>query len=200
MTSKLYSTKDAYDIYVYYLALKRHFTSNYDYFKYNGKVKANLMSFENRKDKFFFYKLSKKSEAKDLILANMIVDPSMWIGDMLEDPAYQNYIAWAKRIQALTYNFKLELNYLNEKFDSNIVVDRGHHPTLLTLYIQKQISPETLVILDDLTKCFIYWDKKIHEKLMFPHINTFVQNYKPFLNYDKDKMKKIVVDKFKHTS
>ena len=200
MTSKLYSTKDAYDIYVYYLALKRHFTSNYDYFKYNGKVKANLTSFENRKDKFFFYKLSKKSEAKDLILANMIVDPSMWIGDMLEDPAHQNYVAWAKRIQALTYNFKLELNHLNEKFDTNIVVDKGQHPTLLTLYIQKQISPETLVILDDLTKCFIYWDKKIHEKLMFPYINTFVQNYKPFLNYDKDKMKKIVVDKFKHTS
>ena len=58
--TKLYSTRDAYDIYVYYLAMKRHFTSNYDFKQYNGKVKANVMSFENRKDKFFFYKLSKK--------------------------------------------------------------------------------------------------------------------------------------------
>src|SRR6056297_86975 len=130
--TKLYSTRDAYDIYVYYLAMKRHFTSNYDFFKYNGKIKANVQSFENRKDKFFFYKLSKRSEAKELILANMIVDPSIWIGDMLEDKAHQNYIAWAKRIQALTYNFKRELNELNDNFDSNIVVDNGQHPHLLT--------------------------------------------------------------------
>src|SRR6056300_1924921 len=82
--TKLYSTRDAYDIYVYYLAMKRHFTSNYDFKKYNGKVKANVMSFENRKDKFFFYKLSKKPEAKDLILANMLVEPGMLIGDMLD--------------------------------------------------------------------------------------------------------------------
>lgn len=198
--TKLYSTRDAYNIYVYYLALKRHFTSNYDFFKYNGKVKANAQSFENRKDKFFFYKLSKKSEAKDYILANMIVDPSMWIGDMLEEKAQQNYTSWAKRIQSLSYSFKRDLNELNEKFDSNIVVDNGQHPQLLTLYMQEKISPETLVILDDLTKCFIYWDKKIHEKLIFPHINTFVSNYRPFLEYDKDKMRKIVVDKFRYTS
>lgn len=198
--TKLYSTRDAYNIYVYYLALKRHFTSNYDFFKYNGKVKANAQSFENRKDKFFFYKLSKKSEAKDYILANMIVDPSMWIGDMLEEKAQQNYVSWAKRIQSLSYSFKRDLNELNEKFDSNIVVDNGQHPQLLTLYMQEKISPETLVILDDLTKCFIYWDKKIHEKLIFPHINTFVSNYRPFLEYDKDKMRKIVVDKFRYTS
>lgn len=198
--TKLYSTRDAYNIYVYYLALKRHFTSNYDFFKYNGKVKANAQSFENRKDKFFFYKLSKKSEAKDYILANMIVDPSMWIGDMLEEKAQQNYISWAKRIQSLTYNFKRELNELNENFDSNIVVNDGQHPLLLTLYMQEKISPETLVILDDLTKCFVYWDKKIQEKMITPHINTFVSNYRPFLEYDKDKMRRIVVDKFRQTS
>ena len=198
--TKLYSTQDAYNIYVYYLALKRHFTSNYDFFKYNGKIKANIQSFENRKDKFFFYKLSKKSEAKDLLLANMIVDPSMWIGDLLEDKAHQNYVSWVKRLQALSYNFKRDLSLLNDNFDSNIVVDNGQHPHLLILYMQEKISPETLVILDDLTKCFIYWDKKIKEKIIFPSINTFVLNYKPFLQYDKDKMKKIVVDKFKHTS
>ena len=34
----IYSTKDAYEVYCYFLALKQHFTSNYDFFKYNGKV------------------------------------------------------------------------------------------------------------------------------------------------------------------
>src|SRR6056300_1108433 len=105
----LYSTDDAFNIYVYYLALKRHFTSNYDFFKYNGKVKANAMSFENRKDKFFFYKLSKKKEAKDIILANMLANPNAWAGELLDDKAESIYKEWIKRKQSLTYQFKSDI-------------------------------------------------------------------------------------------
>ena len=198
--TKLYSTRDAYDIYVYYLAIKRHFTSTYDFHKYNGKVKANVTSFENRRDKFFFYKLSKKPEAKDLILANMLVDPNIWIGDMLEDKAYRNYEEWLKRIQAITRTFQLDLNELNENFDSNILVEGGQHPRILQLYNQRRICLETLVILNGLTKCFRYWSKNISDTIVFPSINKLVNDYSPFLNYDKDKMRKIVVDKFKYTS
>lgn len=198
--TKLYSTRDAYDIYVYYLALKRHFTSNYDFHKYNGKVKANVMSFENRKDKFFFYKLSKKPDAKNLILANMIVDPSIWIGDMLEDKAEQNHLEWLKRIQSLTRTFQLDLNEFNDDFDSNIIVEGGQHPRILQLYNQRRICLETLVILNGLTKCFRYWSKNISDTIVFPSINKLVNDYSPFLEYDKDKMRRIVVDKFKQTS
>ena len=34
-----------------YLAIKQHFTSNYDYKKYNGKVKATEESFLKRRDR-----------------------------------------------------------------------------------------------------------------------------------------------------
>jgi hypothetical protein len=198
--TKLYSTKDAFDIYVYYLALKRHFTSDYDFHKYNGKVKANVMSFENRKDKFFFYKLSKKPDAKELILANMLVDPGMWIGDMLEDKAQQNHNERLKRIQSLSRTFQLDLNELNEDFDSNILVEGGQHPRILQLFNQRRICLETLVILNGLTKCFRYWSKNISDTIVFPSINKLVNDYSPFLEYDQDKMRRIVVDKFKHTS
>jgi hypothetical protein len=65
----IYSTKDAFAMYIYYLALKKHFTSNYDFFKYNGKVTASIDAFENRNDKYHFYKLSKRSDGKEFILA-----------------------------------------------------------------------------------------------------------------------------------
>lgn len=198
--TKLYSTRDAYDIYVYYLALKRHFTSNYDFHKYNGKVKANVMSFENRKDKFFFYKLSKKPDAKNLILANLIIDSSIWVGDLLEDKAHQVYIDWLKRVQSLTRTFQLDLNEFNDDFDSNIIVEGGQHPRILQLYNQRRICLETLVILNGLTKCFRYWSKNISDTIVFPSINKLVNDYSPFLEYDKDKMRRIVVDKFKQTS
>lgn len=199
MTS-LYNTRDAYDIYVYYLAMKSHFTTDYDFHKYNGKIKANMTSFENRKDKFFFYKLSKKSEAKDLILANMLINPLMWIGDILEQKAYSNYEDWLKRVQSLTRTFQLNLTELNEDFDSNFIVVGGQYPKLLQLYNQRRICLETLVILNDLTKCFRYWAKNISDTIVFPNINRLVNNYSPFLEYDRQKMKAIVVDKFQHTS
>ena len=50
-----------YEAFGIYQALKLHFTTeNFDYFKYNGKSKISVTSFENRKDKWFFYKLSRK--------------------------------------------------------------------------------------------------------------------------------------------
>ena len=192
----LYSTNDAFNIYVYYLALKRHFTSSYDYFKYNGKVKANAMSFENRKDKFFFYKLSKKKEAKDIILANMLANPNAWAGELLDDKAESIYKDWAKRKQSLTYEFKSDIVNMDDEFNLNFYVENGQHPRLLKLYMMNRISLETLVILCDITGCMKYWEKNISDNIVFPDINTLVRKYKPFLEYDKAKMRKILLDKY----
>ena len=41
-----------FEAYKHYLALKLHFSSDYDYFKYNGKTNATQQSFEKRKDRF----------------------------------------------------------------------------------------------------------------------------------------------------
>ena len=195
----MYSTTDAFDIYVYYLALKRHFTSNYDFFKYNGKVKANAMSFENRKDKFFFYKLSKKKEAKDIILANMLANPNAWAGELLDDKAESIYKEWIKRKQSLTYQFKSDIINLDDDFNDNCVVHDGQHPRLLKLYMMNDISLETLVMICDITNCIGHWEKNISDTIVFPDINKLVRKYRPFLDYDKPKMRKILLDKYNET-
>lgn len=195
----LYSTRDAFNTYVDYLALKRHFTSSYDYFKYNGKVKANAMSFENRKDKFFFYKLSKRKDSRDYILANMLENPNVWAGDLVDDKAEIVYADWLKRKQALTYQFKSDIVELNEDFNSNFIVENGQHPRVLRLYSMNQISLESLVILCDTTGCLKYWESSIKDTIVFPDINRLVRKYKPFLEYDKLKLKKILLDNFKQT-
>ena len=46
-----------FEAYKEYIALKLHFTSDYDYFKYNGKTNVTLHSFEERKDKYHFKRL-----------------------------------------------------------------------------------------------------------------------------------------------
>jgi hypothetical protein len=52
-----------FESYTTFLALKNHFTTDsYDYIKYNGKVGAKPSSFDVRKDKYQFYKLSKHKD------------------------------------------------------------------------------------------------------------------------------------------
>ena len=196
----LYNTNDAYQMYVYYLAIKRHFTSNYDFHKYNGKINASVTSFETRKDKFFFYKLSKKTDAKNFILANVVENPNIWVGDIVGEKGDAVFMEWKKRQQSISYVFKSELSNLDEDFDSNLIVKDGQHPKLLRLHINRTISKETLIIVDDLTNVFSYWNNKLVDKIIFPDILNTCNKYKPFLEYDRNKMKSILVDIFATTA
>ena len=196
----LYNTNDAYQMYAYYLALKKHFTSSYDYHKYHGKINVPITSFETRKDKFFFYKLSKRSDAKDFILANLVENPNIWIGDMIGEKGDAVFMEWKKRQQSISYVFNSELSNLDEDFDSNLIVKDGQHPNLLRLHINRTVSKETLIIVDDLTNVFSYWSKKILDNIIFPDILNTCNKYKPFLEYDRNKMKSILVDIFATTA
>ena len=42
-------TKTGYEIYIKYLALQKHFSTDYDYFKFNGRVKAGVDAYNRRK-------------------------------------------------------------------------------------------------------------------------------------------------------
>lgn len=196
----IYSTKDAFEVYRYFLAIKQHFTTSYDFFKYNGKTNTNVTAFENRKDKFHFYKLSKHSDPKDFILANILENPNVWIGDMIADEKYDKiYKDWKKRQQSLSYVFKTDLSKLNEDFNSNLISTNGQHPVIITLYIRGEICIETLIVIANLTKVFSHWDKILLDKIIYPDINRKCKKYFPFMEYDKDKMKKILLDKFAQT-
>ena len=133
--SSMYSTRDAFELYSYYMAIKKHFTSTYDFVKYGGKMRLTVDGFENRKDKFFFYKLSKRKDAKDFILANILKKPDLWIGNLIDShEAEEVYTEWSKRQQSLTYTFKNDLDELDDDFNANIVVEDGAYPKLLSLF------------------------------------------------------------------
>lgn len=195
--------KGAFNAYVFYVALKKHFTSDYDFLKYQGKVKASMYSFEKRNDKYLFYKLSKKKHYKELVLANMVRSPNIWVGDLLDEHAEAVYLQWQKRQDSLTYQFKQDLKKLDENFDANLAVINGQHPPLLNLYIQEEISLETLVIINELTQCFLRWAKKITDKIVFPVINNTVNNYTPFLALSETQLKvfrQCIIDEFTHNA
>ena len=57
-----------FDAYKQYLSLKNHFTKEkYDYHKYCGKSRSTVQSFYKRKDRFWFEKLARNKDDKEVV-------------------------------------------------------------------------------------------------------------------------------------
>jgi hypothetical protein len=179
-----------------YMAIKRHFTSTYDYFKYNGKVSVSFDTFHARKDAYSFQKLSKKKDHKNLILANIVENPKVWVGDLLEERANEVYLTWKRRNDAITSHIQSNLSKLDDDFKSNFVSLQGQYPKLIDLYLRREISLETTCILTKMTNSQEYWAKSVLDNVMFPDIMKRLDKYYPFLVYSKEKVKKVVKDRF----
>jgi hypothetical protein len=182
-----------------YNALKLHFTSSsYDYFKYHGKTNVSKDIFMRRKDKYSFYKLSRKyslDELRNFFVANFVYGDSTWVGEMTGPNGEDVYKKWQKISQSLTYNFESDIVRILEQANSPdelMKVRSGGYPTLLVGAMQNSISIETLVILNDMMQFFSMWDKKISDDIIWPSWKLKCEKYAPFITYDKVKFKNIL--------
>jgi hypothetical protein len=191
-------TMSAFECYKEYIALKNHFTKpSYSYHKYNGKTKLSFQSFESRKDKIYFMKVAKHPDPVNYILSNLLENDKLWIKDIAySDSAKLVYQDWQKRQQSLMYMFSQELSKLANDFDSNFISEDNSHPYVIKLFLRKEISLETLVMLVDLVKCVKTWKNKYEYDPIVDELLTKIVKYRPFLQYDHDKVKKIVIDNF----
>jgi hypothetical protein len=181
-------------------ALKLHFTGSYDYVKYNGKTNVSKQSFSIRKDKFTFYRLSRKyslDELRNYYISNFIVQDVNWVGDITGPDNEENYKKWQKRIQSLTYQFESDIIHILDNHNDIFKVESGNYPKLLVETMHGKVAIETLVILNDLLNFFPMWEKKISDDIVWPELKTKCEKYKPFLFYDKNKMKNILQEKIK---
>jgi len=188
---------DSFNTYVKFLALKKHFTTDgYDYFKYNGKVRANFDTFMSRNDAYSFAKLSKKDDPHGLILSNLLINKNIWVRDLLDSEGEARYTNWRKRIESLGYIFKSELAHLDDEYKRNFISIDGQHPLVMTMLLQKKISLETFTILAHSANIFSYWQEKIVDKHVSCDIINKSKKYKPFLDFDADRFKKLIKDRF----
>ena len=190
---------DAFDAYKHYLALKSHFsTKTYDYFKYGGAVRAKRESFETRKDKYFFHKLSKRKDLTDFLVALFVYGKKdAWIGDVLRnEETEQLYRKWQKVKESLSYVFMSDLEKFNSDLLSSFVVENGQHPHALKLLLREEIHLETFIIMNDIMRFTSAWNREIEDQIIWPEIRLKCKKYHPFLTYDREKLKNIVVDKF----
>ena len=191
-----------YSAFALYNALKLHFSSpSYDYFKYHGKTNISESSFLNRKDKYSFYKLSRKynlEELKDYYVANFLEGDVRWVGSISGADGEECYRKWQTRNQRLTYQFEQDIIHLFESSGSCLYVDNGDYPYLLTEMMQGSVMIETVAILNDLMNFFPMWERKIVDDIIWPNWKLKIEKYTPFIKYDKDKFKSIVKEQYEN--
>ena len=187
-----------FETYQTYLSMKSHFTNKrYDFFKYGGKSRATITSFNKRKDKYWFEKTSRKysdQEITDFLLSNFVntdTPQNLWIGEIINS-GERKYADWMRRQQSLTYLFKEQSKKLlsEKKLEEVFNCSKGH-PLILKKYLGGDISLETLVIFE---KIFSF-GKKFNRKLKDPVWETVsmkIKKYVPFLNINVFQYKKIL--------
>ena len=192
------TSREGYDAYTLYLGIKLHFHSkDYDFIKYNGKVKSDINSFLKRKDKYHFGKLFKthKQELQDFYIANLSLK-DLWAGDLLDNESVKVYKDWKNRNQKLTYPFETEVADLLRKRNINKVLEvkNGQHPILLKEFLGKKISLETMCILDEIIGYTNDWERLISENLVYPDIQNKINKYKSFVSVDIKKYKGVLIE------
>jgi hypothetical protein len=127
-----------------------------------------------------------------------------WVGDIANAEGEENHKMWQKRSQRLTYEFEQDIIKTLEQTnntlfrpDELIVVRTGDYPELLIRTMQNKISIETLIILDDIMNFFPVWTKNISDDIVWPTYRNKCLRYKPFIQYDKEKFKTILIERIK---
>lgn len=180
-----------------YLALKQHFSSDsYDYIKYGGKVSAKQDTFEKRRDKYQFYKLSKKIDVSGYLVANFIHNHKLWVGDLNSKSCEDTYSKWKSRQESLSYKFKTDLEKLDDDFNSNFKIIDGQYPPIIRKYQFDEISLETLVILNKIVNFLPHWNDKISDTIVWPELKKRIEKYTPFVSFDEKKFKEITKNRF----
>ncbi|QBP05945.1 hypothetical protein [Synechococcus phage S-B05] len=188
-----------FDTYKSYLGLKNHFTKEkYDYHRYGGKSRASLESFYKRKDRFFFEKLSRQkddSEVIEFFVSNFVScdDPqSLWIGEIVRN-GEQNYTDWKKRLQSLSYTFKSEVEnvFSGKNFDEMFKIEGTRHPQLIKEHLGKNLSLESLVILNKILGFKKQFDSKLNDPV-WKFLSMRIDKYDSFIHIDVFKFRSIL--------
>lgn len=202
-----------FDAYKKYVAIKLHFQTNYDYFKFSGKVKASQDSFNNRRDKYIFERLAKVYDVDDyevLLVANLIENADVWIGDIASETGRQKYLALKKKIQSLQYSFKQDMLRIKDDLDARVVntfddlfrtvLEDSCWPHIISLMTQNDISLESFIIMNKILNFLPKTSKYITDDLVWPEISKLVSKYSPFVKVDLKPFRTIMKDVFlEHT-
>lgn len=195
-----------------YIAVKLHFTTDYDYFKYRGKSRRiSSNKFAARKDRFYFQRIERRFpelELVDYFVANFVAKNSSgaWIGELSGPRAEQIYEAWVERHKNFESWFSADMKRIKDAaptvLESTDVADMwspndlAQHPEVLRMHLASIVGLESLVVANKVIGFVPKWDKNIAEDFIWPTVSKSIKDYDPFLKVDVPRARKIMRDIF----
>ena len=191
---------EPFEVYRYYLALRLHFTTDkYDVIEQRGRVRATKNSFFKRKDLLAIRRVAETYSDKDIVdfLVANFVSGDRW-GGVFDVESKERYQGWKKRIEAISYTFKKELDKAvmyaekhNMAFNDLFTCTGNQHPIIIKMYLRNDVSIETLVILNKLNNFIDQLDIELKDDLVWPDTSRIIKKYSPFLEIKKEKYDEI---------
>jgi hypothetical protein len=189
---------DGFQAYQYYNAINMHFNRSYDAFKYHFKTRVTQKSYWGRPDKYQLTKIGKRfTKEEDIVryFAAHQLAGNKWSGDMIRNE--KDYTDFLGRIDSLSYRFKTEMDELSEySLDGLIGQYKMNYPMIIDKYLEDTVSLETVCILNEVTGFIEDANSKITETILWPDIYKKVVKYSPFLDIDKSKFTKVLLNIF----
>lgn len=188
---------NGYDLYGLYQAIKLHFTTEkYNFFQYDGKTRVSIDAFQKRRDKFLFHRLARKYRDEEMVpflVANFVHSDDNWTKSLLEDQAEETYRDWKRTTDSMSKVYVEDLQKIatKESFNDLFKVEEGQFPKLLMHFMHKEITIETMVILNNIFNFIQIWDKKISDDIIYPKMSRKIRKYGAFLAVNVDKYKKL---------
>ena len=199
-----------FSAWVVYQGIYAHFTRDYDYFKYNGKGNWNSIDSMERSftklekngnfsmQRKIFKDIGKNFTNKEALIyfylsqfTNGIRYPTNFDSDL-----YDEYIERMNNFDFTIKKDMMEIKRYLDKFEANFddifKVVGINHPTILKMGLSNTISLETVAVLDMILNFVSNIDQCLDDPLSKDY-SRVVKKYKPILEVDLNKQKKIIM-------
>ena len=186
---------NGFEVYKLYQALKFHFEDGkYDFFKYNGQVKANETVYKTKKDRWNYEKVAKKygEESMHFLLSNIISDSKFWIGNAMKEESSKKYLTWRKVYDRMEFTFESDLkeleNICNEVELQDLYLiffvrkEQPKQPFVLRAVLADHISLETFCVLDKIFDFESRWEELCKRDPIARKTLLKAKKYTPFLH------------------
>jgi len=186
-----------------YQAIKLHFSSkNYNYNKYEGKVK--LAQFKDIAPYAMIAKGKRKDDFPDFFIPGIFQNPKAKIEHFLSEDYISVWKYWVSYQNAPKYFFERECIELREhiekkkiQFDEMFRIKERELPLIYKLIVKNQVSPQTIFYLNQVLSFYDRINPKITENIFFPIIQKRLSKVETFVKpREKGELKKIVRDVF----
>jgi len=171
-------TKEGFEVYKMYLAMQRHFSTDYDFFKYNGKVNVSVDAYQKRNDIFSFEKLTKiipRKDRTDFFVAHFLDNPKEWIKSMSKEKLDQ----YKAKMKNLPITFRNDLEYIKAVGPSKMMVVEDI-PLIHKKVMEGEIAIETLLLIDGIFPFINKHAEQVTVPFVWPDHLKRLRKYNPF--------------------